>query len=1374
VTARGGNATAGSPLLTILNSDDVEATPNGLFNSANSYADASVYAIAVGKYSNRLGNENDAIEGDDPAEPQVISGNYAASAFGGNAEANGIFSATANANAHADGLILSAVTSGEIDADISATAEGGDAESESQNSMFTKADASARADGVTGVAVMDATVAGTINATATGGTSDTTVGNGLALANSNADAVGINFYDGDDDKDDDYDNISETSLEDDVSAAITAVATGGNATTSQGFGLISNGDAIEGDLDDDYGARADAYAAGIDNVNYVYGEVSGAISATATGGRAQAFSQINKGMFTLDEIESEQSSNRQYASASAEAFGITDPEGDDMNYDAIEGDAISGGLDIYNEVSSDITAKATGGDALTSTFSGQDGEADAYAIATGIDGNVILKGERIMVEVESEEEGVRPTALSGSFTVEAKGGRAYVSRSGLRGIVIDPGSNPQEPDTIEANGGFGNLDVDAGADAYGVNGKVIGNVSADFDVTSVGGLAYVQTSSFNGPPSNNELLAYADSSGIYGGVYGDFSGEMTVNATGGTAVIQDQFLRFGDEDEIDSDTPLDEYTDADASAISQGIGDGDFGIDGDVTGPITVNATGGTIAVIYGNNLVWPADTIEGFESEGGISIPDSNYNVYGQAIAIYGSTYSDEISGALTATAVGGTVIFQGDGSNVDSPIESNGQEYPVSADALAAGIAGEQIIVDNISGGIYATATPGVIGFIESNSPTDVIDGEEEVVEDRFPTPIIPEFDNGYAANGFAFGLIASHSSEECEDGDVVEGFDEWIAPGAYVDVTISSEVHAIVLQPELPELPLDDIESGEEEKSKAHNSTYNAYAAAVYGGIENDFVYLAEGANIIGDINLNGGDNELTVMGDTIMLGDILSSSDGRVEDRLNIFNGSGTVDFDIDAGLFTAVGTVNVSDLADQIDIASAGGLAPLISRLEDEDGKSLSSVVNVFGDEADVVFAEGSTVRPTFNGMEDWSDIAEDERFLIVSSEGLIDMAGAIADGSLSPFEITLLKEDGSVMTTDEIEAIDLSSGENLFIVLGDVKTPGGGETPGGSQTVQATNTSSQAVMIDISKRASLMRSLLRGTVASAGEFPEGAAGPDADRMENGEWLSYISVFGNIGSQDNENGAVGFDYDTYGLVVGQEKLVGDALIVGVAGSFAQTDVEGNSGSGGGETDLYSGVVYGNWFTDTWYTEVGLTYGHAQTDTRRKDITNVTYTGDYDSNLYGTWVEVGYTTTYEGLEAEPYARVSYVYGDHEGFTDSGAGPNALKTKDTETQNFQTEIGIRLTEEWVFEDDSKFLLGFKAAWEHEWADQNVRLDAEYLGAKLSIDSPEADRAALVLGLRGEWRNADGLSIGLQYEPSIAGNWMNHAFSGTIQLNW
>lgn len=1356
VTAEGGEATAGHSFSSgLIGADDIESVPSEGY-SDSAYADASALAVGSGSRKRRI--LRDAIESDPIEGPQLLTGSYDAVATGGDATASGLGYAEADASAAAASIVLDEVFYGEIDAEVSATATGGSADAESDLSMRTLADASAGAYAVSGVNLIEGTVAGVLNANATGGDASARSSVDNTLADATAEAIGLGFEEGGfgmvQDAIEGFDPIFEVfegnEIFGDVTADITAVARGGEASRLGGLGAMTL-DAIEGELDEYVydGALADAYAAGIDYIASIYGVVSGSISASAYGGDAVASASYSGGL--EDEIESDQFLGSAYASASAEAVGIAGFEDYDYNdFDAIEGDDFESELSIYDEVSSDITAHAEGGHALAFASSEVGGMVSAYAVATGIDGDVLLRVLRPEDAIESEEDFEFPTALSGSFNVSAVGGSAFLTYGGFR--VALPINNA---DTIEGDFYGFNL-VDASGDAFAVDGDVYGSVSADFDVNAAGGLAYVQAS-FNGAPSDYVLLAYADAAGVYGGVEGDFSGEMTVNATGGTAILE--ATDFGlDLDDIEGDGPLDEYSFVDASAIATGIGDGYFAIEGDVSGPITVNATGGTIAVIYENYNV--NDPLEGDEIGEGILLPESTYNVYAQAIALNGSMYSDEVSGALTATAVGGTVVFQEDDFRDTDSVESEGGHYSVSADALAAGISGSEIYA-NISGGITATATPGVYGYSEGFLVDDEVLGDDDSDLDSYPTPEIPEMEYGYAANGYAFGVIASSNLDNV--GDNVDGDIEGIPYGSSMEISISSAVHAIVLQPEVSEEPFDAVvESGEFPGSR------NAYAAAVYGGSMNDYVVLEAGADILGDINLNGGDNELYVFGDTIMLGNILSSSDERVEYGLDIYNGFGTVDFDIVSGLFTPVGTVNVSDLYDSIEIGEGGGLAPLISRDEE-----LSSVLNVFGEEAGVNFAEGSIVRPTFNGLEDWSDFEDGEQFLIVSTTGLIDMANAIADGSLSPFEITLVKEGGMIVPPDEIEALILA-GEDLFVQIGDVKTPEGGQSPGAPQTTQAVSQSSQAVMIDISKRAAILRSLLRGSVASTGELPEGAAGPDAERMTSGEWLSYFSAFGNIGRQDTQDGRVGFEYDTYGFVVGQEKLVGDQLIVGIAGAYSETEVDGLNGNSGGETDLYSGVVYGNWFTDTWYAEGGLTYGHASTDTKRVDIANVTYTGDYDSNLYGTWFEVGYTTTYEGLEAEPYARASYVYGDHEGFTDSGAGPNSLKTKDTDTSNFKTELGLRLTEEWVFENKSRFLLGFKAAWSHEWADQSVRLDAEYLGAKLNIRSPEADRAALILGINGEWRCEDGWSVGFQYEPSIAGNWYNHAFSGTVRYNW
>ena len=711
--------------------------------------------------------------------------------------------------------------------------------------------------------------------------------------------------------------------------------------------------------------------------------------------------------------------------------------------------------DVLGDMDTNVTLSATGGTATVNDLSSSGADADASACAIAIDGDVV------------QNSPVAPI-LSATFDLTALGGAADASSFGdatsdtsafvsgvdfIEGDFMGSITGEATGGDAEAYGGFYS-DAYANADAYGNRG-FSGDSTGSVDVTARGGIATAGRSFSNSifldeveseviEDSDSEY-SYADASATAiasGGSkkksrdladsieaaapieqFQAISGSYSASAFGGDSEANGIFSAIANSRASADGIVIDEIfqgeIDAEISAIAEGGDANAVSEEGSVLADASADAVGirfdeGFIMFPEDeieSNLWQETDLIEGGEIQGGgILIPESTYNVYAQAIAINGTTFSDEISGALNATAVGGTAIFQ-QGGLVGDTIESIGFESPVSADAFAAGIAGEQIYVGNISGGISATATPGVIGYVEGLFPADAIEGVEAVMEVTFPTPEIPTIDYGYAANGYAFGVIAGSASMPIQDSDVVEGLD-YIA-GSSVNVTISSAVHAIVLQPEIPNnIPDDDIESSRE-ISGAHNWQDNAYAAAVYGGSDSDYVELAEGANIIGDINTNGGNNQLIVTGDTIMLGDILSSSDWRVENGLGIYNGYGSVDFDIDSGLFTAVGQVNVSDLANQIDIASAGGLAPLISR-----DPELSSVVNVFGDQADVIFAEGSTVRPTFNGLEDWSNVLasaneEDQKFLIVSSTGLIDIAGAIADGSLSPFEIMLLKEDGS-------------------------------------------------------------------------------------------------------------------------------------------------------------------------------------------------------------------------------------------------------------------------------------------------------------------------------------------------------------------------
>jgi uncharacterized protein with beta-barrel porin domain len=1095
-------------------------------------------------------------------------------------------------------------------------------------------------------------------------------------------------------------------------------------------------------------------------------EAASALSSTLSAGLIGEFVEIENVSVESSATASDSTAEAGYAalaSSNAAAFGVGDFRIVERVLSNLSG-LLDGGF--LGGIPSDLllgdlllSDSLEGFEAESASFNGdltvtaQAGNADAFV---GFGEMVQLPEDAIQSEEGFWGEGAYAYADASALAVGIEG-----SEGGLitGDFVINATAGEASAEAF-----YGSATAFAYAESSVIEGEVGGAVSGQYAVTAMGGSAFAQ-SIYSEP---REALADADSAGIFGSIGGAYSGEMDVLAIGGTAVVFETIDFFYEFQILNGFS--NEF--ADASATATGIGSG-FGpaFSDTIGGRIYVTATGGTAASLNDGIPTTPTDAVEGtpppMEVSEGLRITEGALNAHAQAVAVNGDVNSASVSAEIVATATGGDVVIQEDESP-NTPVEGLPIGPYAQSSALAAGIAGREVIIEAFSGSIIATATPGTVGYASGGIPErDAIESDGPM---DFILPSIPEPSDLFPSATFAAGIMAYEPG--LNDSNYLDGIESATQESSSrLDVIIGSKIYAFIeaLDLEYP-VPADSIEGGQ-------SKVFNQYAAALYGATGDDYVKLAEGADIIGDINLGGGSNTLVVTGDSIMEGNILSTGLEFVDQLLSINSGMGTVDFDIESGLFTAVRTVGISDLDEVLNIGPDGGIAPVLSQLSDDRDTSLLDVnFGENGNSADVTFAAGSRVVPIFANGVNLNTVVGNE-YVIVDAEGSISDLGAVVDNSLTPFEYTTEVID--TIPTDAIEGLELDpigpQGTQYLLTVAGVKDLDGEETPGTVQTNQAVTNAANMVMVDISKRAALLRSMLqRGALAKSGDAPTGAAGPDPDHLLRGEWLSYVSAFGNIGSQDSSNGVAGFDYDTYGFVFGQEKLFGDQLILGLAGSYARTDIDGDGKSAGGDSDLYSGTIYANWFTETWYVEGGFTYGHAENDVSRVDVFQDVYTGDYDSDLFGTWIEAGYQMQRGDYGLEPYARLSYVHGEHDGFTDSGLGGNPLTTQDHETDNLTSELGLQINREWLQDGGSSYFLELTGAWEHEWADEKVSVDANYLGDTLSIDSPEADRDALLLGLRGEWRNGEGLALSFEYQPTISSNWYNHAFSGTLQYNW
>jgi len=105
---------------------------------------------------------------------------------------------------------------------------------------------------------------------------------------------------------------------------------------------------------------------------------------------------------------------------------------------------------------------------------------------------------------------------------------------------------------------------------------------------------------------------------------------------------------------------------------------------------------------------------------------------------------------------------------------------------------------------------------------------------------------------------------------------------------------------------------------------------------------------------------------------------------------------------------------------------------------------------------------------------------------------------------------------------------------------------------------------------------------------------------------------------------------------------------------------------------------------------------------------------------------------------------------------------------------TDHGQIETGLRGSREWMFSNGGSLIVELTAAWQREMLDHAVSANGSLLGVEQTLRSPEADRDALVLGVKTDWRMNDALSLSLDYAPTLAANWYNHTIAATLKYQF
>ena len=274
-------------------------------------------------------------------------------------------------------------------------------------------------------------------------------------------------------------------------------------------------------------------------------------------------------------------------------------------------------------------------------------------------------------------------------------------------------------------------------------------------------------------------------------------------------------------------------------------------------------------------------------------------------------------------------------------------------------------------------------------------------------------------------------------------------------------------------------------------------------------------------------------------------------------------------------------------------------------------------------------------------------------------------------------------------------------------------------------------------------------------------------------QQRGWWAQGFGSFNDIDDSHNARGA---DYQTSGLAFGIDADWHE-FVMGVAGSYAHTDVDPYSGNS--TIDSYQAATYGSWQQDQLYVNASLGFGLHKVDASRTVTMGSsvsTAKADYDSFDVNVTIEAGKDFALNADTAfTPFVGVSYLHSTRDSFNEKGAGAANLSVDKETDESLLTSIGVRLSHD-IHMADKRILTPFASiAYVHEHMDSVSTLNANFKnisGSNFSIDGPELDnnRLQLALGVTGQLTGSTSLNVG--YTGEFADSHQNNALSATLDI--
>ena len=279
----------------------------------------------------------------------------------------------------------------------------------------------------------------------------------------------------------------------------------------------------------------------------------------------------------------------------------------------------------------------------------------------------------------------------------------------------------------------------------------------------------------------------------------------------------------------------------------------------------------------------------------------------------------------------------------------------------------------------------------------------------------------------------------------------------------------------------------------------------------------------------------------------------------------------------------------------------------------------------------------------------------------------------------------------------------------------------------------------------------------------------GEGGAIAEGKSSGDTFKQVKAWirGLFNRADHESTskASGFDADIYGVAMGIDKQINNAVKLGVGYAYSQADI--SSGIRDTDVDTHTAILYGQYRPANWYINTVVAYNWSDYD-EKKAALGYRADASYDVESLGIQSMYGYETKLGEYDLTPEAGLRYAHISRDGYTD--ALGTSVASDDSDILTLTAVVGAKVAKDYTIGCNTIVRPELKAAVTYDlFDDGNNSYVSLANGGAYRVNGEKLDRLGFEFGAKVATEVSDNLEISAGWEGRFREDYQDH----TAMLN-